>query len=230
MGINTRRYSEWLLNAEMRLTKRRDQLMRFCMICAGLVAVLEAVWRWEQYTPLIPWGVHLLLAALLLPLLYLALQGDFQRKQQAFSHAMNDLGRRLLLLDGIWESEHAELQERYESSVLRPTQRVLDQLSSTAPVHKSFSARRDWFFKALPSSVHEADRMGLLSVLHPRLAIGWGVALALCLLFLPGGLFKLFDFNGLTFLVLLLPVYLFASFHGTRHAYELALYDWLRLG
>lgn len=230
MSINTRRYSDWLLNAEMRLTRRRDKLLRACMVCAALVAVLESIWRWEDFTPPIPFWVHIAAAALLLPLLYVAINSDFRAKQQAFTHAMSDLGRRLLFLDSIWDSEHTELQERYEASVLRPTQRAIESARSSAQLHKSLHARMDWYYTALPSSVHEADRMGALSLLHPKTALGWLGALALCILFLPGGLFKLFGMNGLTLLVLLLPVWLAAGHVNTRHAYEMALFDWLRLG
>lgn len=229
MGINTRRYSDWLLAAEMQLTKRRDSLTRGCIVAACLVAVLEAVWPWDNFTPQVPGWLHILAAALLLPLLYVAAQNDFRAKQQAFSHAMSDLGRRLLLLDSIWDSEHSELQERYESSVLRPTQRALEQAQQTT-AHKSFAARRDWFYKALPTSVHEADRMGMLSILHPKTALGWIGAVALAVLFLPGGAFQYFGLHGLTLLVLLLPIYLVNGHLNTRHAYEMALYDWLRLG
>jgi hypothetical protein len=225
-----RRYSDWLLAAELRLTKRRDQLTRLCAVMGVLIALVETCLPWERLTPSIPWWAHIAAAVVALPTVYLLAQGDYRAKQQAFAHAMNDLGRRLLFLDSIWESEHTELQERYETSVLRPTQRALEQMGP-AQQHKSLRHRVDWYFRTLPTSTHEADRLGLLGILHPRVALGWIMSGVLAALLLPGvALISLAGNNGLSVLVLLLPVYMVYARFSTRFAFELALYDWLRLG
>jgi hypothetical protein len=229
VGIN-RRYSDWLLAAELRLTKRRDRVGRVCLLAALLIALVEACLPWDRLTPSIPWWAHIGATVVALPLVYLAAQNDYRSKQQAFAHAMNDLGRRLLFLDNIWDSEHTDLQERYEASVLRPTQRALEQMTPIQQ-HKSLRHRVDWFFKTLPTSTHEADRLGLLGILHPRVAVGWIAALALAWAFMPGvALLNIAGNHGLTVLMLLLPVYMVYAHFSTRFAFELALYDWLRLG
>jgi hypothetical protein len=78
--------------------------------------------------------------------------------------------------------------------------------------------------------VHEADRLGLLGILHPQTALGWLGAVVACLAFMPGGWFRLWDNSGATMLVFLLPLLLIYQRMNTRHAFELALFDWLRLG
>jgi hypothetical protein len=241
MSLHQRRYSDWLLNVELKLTQRRDAVNRLVLVAAGLVAVAEALLPWDgtgymprsvaavPITPSIPPWLHIAAAALLLPLLWWLGQNDYRAKYQAFTHAMNDLGRRLLFLDNIWDTEHAALLERYESSVLRPTQRALQDLKPGV-VQKSLRLRVDWYYRALPTSVHEADRMGALSLLHPRILFGWTLALALCVLLLPGGMLHWGPNRGLTMLVLLLPLYLVYAHYNTRFAFELALFDWLRMG
>jgi hypothetical protein len=165
----------------------------------------------------------------LLPLLWYLAQNDYRHKLQGFTHAMNDLARRLLFLDNIWDTEQAALVERYESSVLRPTHRALQE-ALPGQVQKSLRLRVDWYYKALPTALHEADRMGLLSLLHPRILLGSTVLAALCVLLVPGGLLRWGGNSGLSVLVLLLPLYFIYCYRNTRFAFELALYDWLRLG
>jgi hypothetical protein len=229
MSLHQRRYSDWLLAAEVRLTRRRDAIQHGSIAAAALVAIAEAALPWDRITPSVPWWAHAAAAAMLLPALWALAQSDYRAKLQAFTHAMNDLGRRLLFLDNVWDTEHAALAESYEAAVLRPTQRALQQ---ALPLTEQRSLRRrvDWYYKALPTSVHEADRMGALSFLHPRVLGGWLASVVLGALLLPGGLLEWGGNHGLTMLVLLLPVYLVHAHNNTRFAFELALYDWLRLG
>jgi hypothetical protein len=56
------------------------------------------------------------------------------------------------------------------------------------------------------------------------------VALVIIWLTLPGVGLQLGTSDGLSLLPLLLPLYLIASRLNSRFAYELALYNWLRLG
>jgi len=229
MSLHQRRYPDWLLAAETRLTRRRDLVTRSVIVSAVIVGVAEAAVPWERVTPSVPWWAHIIAAAIALPLLWSLAQSDHRAKLAAFTAAMSDLSRRLLFLDNIWDTEHAALTEQYEASVLRPTQRALHDLQPGV-VQRSLRLRVDWYYKALPTSVHEADRMGLLSLLHPLVLVSWVAALALCATLLPFGLVQWGANHGLTLLVLLGPIYLIQAHFNTRFAFELALYDWLRLG
>ena len=229
MAWRERRYAPWLLEREERLVRRRELISRLIAALGLLVAVVEALWPWHRYTPDIPPWLHIAAAALLLPVLYFMLQGDQRRKLQAFTQAMNDLGRRLYFLDPYLDLEEFEIQQRISGALLMPTQRALDK-ALRAGASQSLGERVKYFYRALPSPVCEGDRMGLLSVLHPKTAISWGIACAAIWLLMPGGAIGIGSSNGLTWLPLLLPVYLIASHFNARFAYELALYNWLRLG
>lgn len=228
MAWRERQYAPWLLENEERLVRRRDRIRKLTITLGILVAVLEALWRWENYTPDIPPWMHIAIAAVLLPVLYVMLQGDYYRKQQIFTQEMNDLGRRLFFLDPYLEPEQFEVMERMHGALLLPTQRALDKALKPS-LGKSLRARVDYFYRALPSPACEGDRMGWLSVLHPKTALSWGVAIALVLILRPGWL-TIGTSNGLTWLPLLLPVYLLQAHFNARFAYELSLYNWLRLG
>lgn len=229
MAWRERQYAPWLLENEERLVKRRELSSRLMIGLGLLVAVLEALWRWPQYTPNIPAELHIAIAALILPVLYFMLQSDYRRKLQAFTKEMSDLERRLFFLDPNLEPEQFEVMVRMHGALLLPTQRALDR-ALRAGASRSLRQRIDYYFRALPSPVCEGDRMGLLSVLHPKTAISWGVAIALIWLLMPGAGLQLGTSNGLTWLGLLLPVYLISTHLNARFAYELALFNWLRLG
>lgn len=229
MAWRERRYAPWLLEHEERLVRRRDLSFKLVIALGLVVAVLEALWRWENYTPDIPPWLHIAVAALILPVLYFMLQGDYRRKLQAFTQEMGDLERRLFFLDPYLEPEQFEVMVQMHGALLLPTQRALDKALRAGDT-PSLRRRVDYFYRALPSPVCEGDRMGFLSVLHPKTAISWGVAIALIWLLMPGAGLQLGTSNGLTWLALLLPVYLFSSHLNARYAYELALYNWLRLG
>jgi hypothetical protein len=224
-----RQYAPWLLEHEERLVKRRELSTRIVIGLGLAVAVLEALWRWENYTPDIPPWLHIAVAALILPVLYFMLQSDYRRKLQAFTREMSDLERRLFVLDPYLEPEQFEVMVRMHGALLLPTQRALDK-ALRAGGSRSLRRRIDYYFRALPSPVCEGDRMGLLSVLHPKTAISWGVTIALIWLLMPGAGLQLGTSNGLTWLGLLLPVYLISTHLNARYAYELALFNWLRLG
>ena len=227
-----RRYPEWLIKQEERLTKRREALRNVTIALGLLIAVAEGLLPWQALTPQVPAWAHIAAAALLLPLLYFMLQNDHRMKLEAFTHTLGDLGRRLMFLDPGLESEQFELLEKYQSSVLRPTQRYLDERLKLGET-KSLRERMNYFFRALPSHTGEAERLGLLSILHPKTALSWVMAIVLCWLLLPGiGLSfgAATPHGGLTALPLALGVYLIASHANTRFAYELAMYNWLRLG
>jgi hypothetical protein len=205
--------------------------MQRVMIALGIVvAIVEALLHWESITPDIPAWVHIAAAALALPLLYFMYLGDYRRKLQAFSMAMSDRGRRLLFLDPFLEPEEFELQERMQGAHLLPLQRAIDTaLKSGATT--SLHSRVAFYYRALPHPVCEGDRMGLLSILHPAMALSWGAALALNWAFIANyGFFKIGASHGLSVLPILLLLYLFACRVNSRYAFEAALYDWLRLG
>ena len=237
MSLHQRRYSAWLLAQEERLTRKRELVNRSAIAGGIAIALLEALTPWDTslallggpYTPDIPPLIHIGAAALFLPVLYFMLQTDYRRKLQSFANAMGDLGRRLFFLDPYLELEEFEVQERYQGALLLPTQRALTAALRTGKSPK-LSDRVNYFYHCLPSPTYEQDRMGLLSVAHPRTAISWGIALALIWLLWPGHGLTLGSSTGLTFLTLLLPLYLITSRLNSRFAYELALYNWLRLG
>jgi hypothetical protein len=79
------------------------------------------------------------------------------------------------------------------------------------------------YYRILPSAVHEGDRLGLLSMLHPLTFVSWVIAGIVTWLASPLAL-------GLTVLPALALVYLYATRLNSRYGYELALYDWLRNG
>jgi hypothetical protein len=225
-----RRYSPWLLAREERLTRARESAGRLTALCGIVIAVAEALLPWSpSLTPDIPALAHIAAAALLLPVLYFMLQADYRRKLQAFTVAMSDLGRRLYFLDPFLDPEEFEIQTRLQGALLLPTQRALAEMLKTADP-QTLSARVNYYFRMLPSPVYEEDRMGLLSILHPRTALTWAVAIAVVWLTLPEIGVKIGTSDGLSLLGLLLPLYLLASRLNSRFAYELALYNWLRLG
>lgn len=227
--MHRRRYSEWLIRQEELLTKRRD-FTRNLVIAAGvLVAITEALLPWHNITPAIPAWLHIGVSALVLPILYFLLQNDHRAKLEAFTHTLDDLGRRLMFLDENLASEQFELLESYQGGVLRPTQRYLEERFKLGG-HKKLRDRLNWFYRSMPSAVLESDRLGLLSLVHPKTAVSWVLAITLSLLLMPGVGITFGASSGLTVLPLLLPLYLAAAALNTRFAYELAMYNWLRLG
>ena len=208
---------------------RRERVNKATIGLGILVAILEALWPWDNYTQDIPAWLHIAVAAIILPVLYFALQADYRRKLQAFSHAMDELGRRLFFLDPHLEPEQFEVLERMHGALLLPTQRAIDKATRSGK-QKSLRHRIDYYYRALPSPVCEGDRMGMLSILHPKTALSWGAAIALIWILMPGAGINIGTSNGLTWLALLLPVYLGAAHFNARFAYELALFNWLRLG
>jgi hypothetical protein len=229
MAWRDRRYAPWLLEHEERLVRRREQAGRIVIALGLLVAVIEALTPWANYTPDIPPWLHIAVAALLLPVLYFMLQSDHRTKLQAFTRAMDDVGRRLFFLDQFLDLEEFELHQRMSGALLIPTQRAIDKALKSGET-QSLRQRLEYFYRALPSPVCEGDRMGLLSILHPKTAISWAVAIALVWVLMPGIGIQLGQSQGLTWLPLLLPVYLAAAHFNARFAYEEALYNWLRLG
>ena len=209
--------------------QRRDLINKLTIGLGFMVALLEALWQWEKFTPDIPPWLHIALVALMLPVLYFMLQGDYRRKLQAFTQEMSDLERRLFFLDQFLEPEQFEIMERMHGALLLPTQRALDKALRSG-ASRSLRQRIDYFYRALPSPVCEGDRMGLLSILHPKTALSWGVTAILIWLMMPGVGIQLGTSHGLTWLPLLLPVYLINAHFNARFAYELALFNWLRLG
>lgn len=228
MDLHRRRYAPWLLDNEERLTRRRDLVNRLTMIGGFLIALLEALWNWNSYTPDIAPLVHIALVALLLPVLYFMLQTDYRTKLASFTQVMGDLGRRLYFLDHYLDLEEFELQQRMSGAMLQPTQRAIDKALRTGE-SQSLRRRVDYFYRALPSPICEGDRMGFLSILHPRTAISWTVAIFLIWALHPGGI-DIGTANGFTWMCLLLPLYLTAAHFNARFAYELSLFNWLRLG
>jgi hypothetical protein len=224
-----RRYSAWLLAHEESLRKRLDRATRQTMLGGVLIGLGEALLPWQDFTPLIPPGIHIAVAALCLPALYMVYQSDLKRKQQAFTLAMADRGRRMLFLDPFLEPEEFALAERMHGAHLLPLARQIDTVFKTGAT-TSLHNRVDYYFRALPSPVHEADRMGLLSLLHPSNFALWGLAIVLCWITLPTIGLNIAGNDGFSLLALLLPLYLLAARANTRFAFEEALYSWLRLG
>ena len=228
MGLHLHKYADWLLDMEGQLVRRKDLVNRLLVIAAFIVALLEALWKWDSYTPDIPPVLHIAVAAILLPVLYFMLQNDYRTKLAGFTQAMDDLGCRLFFLDHYLDLEEFEVQQRLRGNALGPTQRAIDKALKTGTT-QNLRQRVDYFYRALPHPCCEGDRMGFLSILHPKTAISWGVAIALIWMLVPGGL-QLGTAHGFTWLVLLLPLYLIAAHFNARFTYELALYTWLRLG
>ncbi len=229
MAWNSRRYPPWLLKHEERLRNRQDSFGRLLMFCALLIGAIEALLPWESLTPQIDWYWHVAGVAVLLPLLYFMRQSDLQKKQQAFNLALSDKGRRMLFLDPYLEPEEFAVSESMHGAHLLPLQRQLDSALRTGP-GVSLSRRLDYYYRMLPSPVHEGDRMGPLSFLHPITAINWGFVLGLSAALMPGLGLALLGSRGLTLLPLLLVLYLIAARANTRYAYETATFDWLRMG
>ena len=214
--------------------RRRDNTSKLTIALGIFIALLEALWPWEQFTPSIPGWVHIAAASLVLPLLYLMLQGDSRYKLQAFTRAMDDRARRLFFLDHMLNPEEFEVQERMQGALLRPTQRAIEQVARTTAT-KSLHERVAYYYKAMPCETLESDRMGWLSMLHPKTAISWIAAIMLAWALFPlSGVtlmgLQIGSSTGLSILPLLLLVYLYAARANTRVAFEEALYNWLRLG
>ena len=129
-----RRYSSWLLAHEEHLAKRQGSVTRLVIVLGIAVALVEGLLPWQAITPQIPPLAHIVVAALVLPLLYIMYQGDFRRKLRAFTLAMSDHGRRLLFLDPYLEPEEFELQERVQGAHLLPLQRqVSSDILNSSP-------------------------------------------------------------------------------------------------
>jgi hypothetical protein len=222
------RVAPWISKQEERLVRRRDAVRNFSYVAAGLIAILEALWPWADYTPGIHSTLHIAAVAIVLPAVYFLLQGDMRNKQLAFNRAMDDLGRRLLFLDPQIHPEDMERQLRYQGSLLQPTRQAVEQLIKPGK-QQSLRDRFEYYYRALPHPVCEGDRMGFLSLLHPKTAVSWGLSIALVWLLAPGGL-NFGPNNGLTWLPLLLPLYLVLSHFNARWAYEIAMYEWLKMG
>jgi hypothetical protein len=227
---NERRYSPWLLKHEELLRNKQQTSMRFLVLAAVLVAVSEALYPWANVTPQVPAWAHIAGAAILLPLLYLGWQNDLRHKEQAFATALSDKGRRLLFLDPYLEPEEFALSESLSGAHVLPLQRQIDSalnLGAGASLHR----RMEQYYRILPSAVHEGDRMGILSVIHPMTFLTWLGVLVMAWVCLPGiGISLGNTGRGLTMLPLLLMLYLYGTRLNTRYGYELALYDWLRNG
>ncbi|MDQ3023142.1 MAG: hypothetical protein M3R04_01960 [bacterium] len=218
-----RRYSPWLLKHEELLRHKQTAATRSIVIAALAIAVAEAIWPWDSFAHAIPYLAHIAATAVALPVLYLAWQNDLRKKEQAFATALSDKGRRLLFLDPYLEPEEFALSERMSGAHVLPLQRQLDAALNLGP-GASLHRRMEQYFRILPSAVHEGDRMGLLSVLHPMTFVVWVAVLVVVWVCLPG------IGTGLTLLPLLGLVYLGGTRLNTRFGYELALYDWLRNG
>ncbi|MCB1219624.1 MAG: hypothetical protein H7A35_01740 [Planctomycetales bacterium] len=227
--LHRRRYSDWLIDQEASLTRRRDFINRSLIGAGVLVALLEALFPWQQYTPSVPGVLHILVAAILLPLLYFLLQNDYRNKLVDFTSAMNDTTKRLIFIDPWLEPEQVALQASFQSSQLGPARQALDQVVRRAPT-PSLRLRVSEYYRGLPSHMHEGDRMGMLSLMHPKTALSWLASAAMIWILLPGVGISIGAGSGLTLLPLLLPVFLVGGHYNSRFAYELALYNWLRLG
>jgi hypothetical protein len=227
---NERRYSPWLLKHEELLRHKQMRAQRVLVLVGLAIAATEAALPWSSITPAIPYYIHIAVAAIALPVLYLAWQGDLKRKEQAFATALSDKGRRLLFLDPYLEPEEFALSEQLAGVHVLPLQRQIDttlQTGASASLHR----RMEQYFRILPSAVHEGDRLGLLSFLHPVNFFIWVVVLAVCWVCTPGVGFSFGSGSGgLTVLPLLAAVYLYATRLNTRFGYEAALFDWLRMG
>jgi hypothetical protein len=225
-----RRYSPWLLKHEELLRHRQQGFARIAMFLSIVIALVEALLPWETLTPAVPHYIHIGVAAVSLPLLYLAWQADLRRKEQAFTLALSDKGRRLLFLDPYMEPEEFALSEQIQGAHVLPLQRQLDDAFKTGP-GVSLHRRLESYYRTLPSPVHEGDRLGLLSFLHAGTFFTWFTALALCWIAMPDvGLALGAGSRGVSVLPLLVPLYLLAARMNTRYAYETAVFDWLRTG
>lgn len=229
MSWQERRYSVWLLGHEESLHKRQEGAARLVVIVGLAIGLAEGLLPWETLTPPVPAWAHIAAAAIVLPLVYFGFQNDFRRKLQAFTLAMSDRGLRLLFLDPFLEAEEHELQEHVQGAHLLPLLRVVDTALKSGASH-SLHQRLNFYFRAMPASTCEGDRLGLLSILHPVTAAAWGLALALNFLLLPGVGLKLFGCSGFSALPTVALLYLLAARANTRFAFETALYNWLRLG
>lgn len=227
---NERRYSPWLLKHEEALRKRLAQNQRGLTLAAFVIAGTEAALPWSDITPTVPYWAHIGVVAILLPVLYLAWQNDLKRKEQAFATALSDKGRRLLFLDPYLEPEEFALSEQLSGVHVLPLQRQIDttlQAGASGSLHR----RMEQYFRILPSAVHEGDRLGLLSVLHPVNFFIWFTVFAVAWACMPGiGVHFDSPDGGLTLLPLLAVVYLYGTRLNTRFGYEAALFDWLRMG
>jgi hypothetical protein len=227
---NERRYSPWLLKHEEALRGKLMQAQRGLVVAACVVAITEAVLPWGDITPSIPYWAHLGVIAIMMPVLYLAWQNDLKRKEQAFATALSDKGRRLLFLDPYLEPEEFALSEQLSGVHVLPLQRQIDTTLQTG-ASSSLHRRMEQYFRILPSAVHEGDRLGLLSLLHPVNFFIWFAVLAAAWACMPGiGLHFGGTDSGLTLLPLLAIVYIVGARINTRLGYEAALYDWLRMG
>lgn len=227
--LHRRRYSDWLIEQEASLTRRRELLNRGLIGAGLLVALCEALFPWQKYTPSVPGWLHIAVAAIILPLLYFLLQNDYRNKLAEFSSAMMDTTKRLIFIDPALEPEQVALQASYQASTLGPTRQAIDSVvrRSATP---SLRLRVSEYYRVLPSNIHEGDRMGFLSMLHPKTALSWLASAAMIWIMMPGIGISIGSGSGLTLLPLLLPVFLVGGHFNSRYAYELALYDWLRLG
>ncbi|MCB1217355.1 hypothetical protein KDL44_08170 [bacterium] len=227
--LHRRRYSDWLIDQEASLTRRREFVNRLLMGAGIFVALLEALFPWQHYTPSVPALLHILVAAILLPLIYFLLQNDYRNKLVDFSSAMSETTRRVIFIDPWLEPEQIALQASFQSSALGPTRQALDQVirRSATP---SLRLRVSEYYRNLPSNLHEGDRMGLLSLMHPKTALSWLASAAMIWIMMPGIGVSIGAGSGLSMLPLLLPVFLIGGHYNSRFAYELALYNWLRLG
>ena len=227
--LHRRRYSDWLIDQEANLTRRRE-LMNRALIGAGLmVALCEALFPWQNYTPAVPAWLHITVAAILLPLLYFLLQNDYRNKLVDFTAAMSEPTKRLIFIDPELEPEQVALQASFQGSTLGPTRQALDSMLNRSAT-PSLRLRVNEFYRVLPSNVHEGDRMGLLSLMHPKTALSWLASAGMIWMLMPGIGVSNGTGSGLTLLPLLLPVFLIGGHFNSRYAYELALYNWLRLG
>lgn len=229
MAWQERRYSPWLLKHEESLRLRMDSFARLASVVALLIAFVEALLPWETLTPAVPHWVHIAFAALALPLLHLLNQADLKRKEQAFAVAFSDKGRRLLFLDPYLEPEEYALSERMAGSHLLPLQRQIDTALKMGGGN-SLHRRLDLFYRTLPSTAHEGDRLGILSLLHVGTFFTGVGALALVAAAMPGFGLALGDSRGLSVLPLLLLLYLYSMRANTRFGYESAMFEWLRRG
>jgi hypothetical protein len=229
--LHRRRYSDWLIEQEASLTRRRELVNKLMLGAGLLVALLEALWPWQSATPSVPAALHIAMAAILLPLLYFLLQNDYRNKLADFTGAMSDPTRRLIFIDPDLEPEQVALQASFQGSALGPTRQALDEVirRSATP---SLRLRVSEYYRNLPSNVHEGDRMGFLSLMHPKTALSWIASAALIYVMLPvaGVGITIGSGYGLTLLPCLLPVFLIGGHFNSRFTYELALYNWLRLG
>jgi hypothetical protein len=226
---NERRYSPWLLDHEQALMARQERTRKVLLLFAAIIALMESLTPWDQYTPDIPAWLHIAVTALAMPLLYFMHQNDFRAKQQAFTLAMADRGRRLLFLDPYMEPEEFALAEQMQGAHLLPLRRQMDNLlKSSGGV--SLHRRVEYYYRTLPSATHEGDRMGVLSALHPGTFAYWMLGLALTVLLAPGLGINLGSSDGLTWLPLLFLLFLYGKRVNSRLAFEDSLFSWLRLG